>query len=130
AAVALVSDDQVEGVDGDVELLDVRVDLLVVNLEGALAAKEVHGHALNGGDVHESIAELRTGQQRRRHDGGVERAIVTEVLPPEGLGVDRVDLVELQTRLGLERGELPHGLGSQSSPVDQEQDTASNARLH
>src|SRR5690606_29845642 len=97
AAVALVSDDQVEGMDGDVELLDVGVDLLVVNLESALAAEEVHRHALDRGDVHERVTKLRIGQQRRRHDCGVERAIVTEVLPPEGLGVDRVDLVELQT---------------------------------
>src|SRR5690606_40457523 len=42
ATVALVSDDQVEGVDRDVELLNVGIYLLVVDLEGAFAAEEVH----------------------------------------------------------------------------------------
>src|SRR5690606_6760366 len=92
ATVALVSDDQVEGVDRDVELLNVGIYLLVVDLEGAFAAEEVHRHALDGGDVDEGIAELGTGQQRGRHHGGVERRVVTEVLAPEGLGVDRIDL--------------------------------------
>ncbi len=41
AAVALVGDDQVEGVDRDVELLGVVVDFLVVDRQRRLAAEQV-----------------------------------------------------------------------------------------
>ena len=48
----------------------------------------------------------------------------------EALAVDLVDLVELQARLGLERGERPDRLRRQRPAVDQEQDAPRDAGLH
>ena len=64
-------------------------------------------HALDGGDVDEGVAELGIGEQRVRHDVGVELLVLVEVVLLEALGVDRVDLVELQARLGLEARRRP-----------------------
>lgn len=63
APVALVGDDQVEGVDGDAELLNVDVNRLVINGQRASAAEQVDRHALDRADVDKGIAELGPGQQ-------------------------------------------------------------------
>ena len=55
---------------------------------------------------------------------------LVEVALLEALRVDRVDLVELQPWLGLERGERPDRLGRQRPAVDQEEHPASDAGLH
>ena len=78
AAVTLVGDDQVEGVDRDVELLHVGVDVLVVDPQRLLATEEVHRHSLDRRDVDEGVAELRRGQQRIGQDRRIE-PIVTKV---------------------------------------------------
>ena len=56
AAVALVGDDQVEGMDRDVELLGVVVDRLVAERQRRLAAEQVDRHALDRADVDEGVA--------------------------------------------------------------------------
>ena len=58
AAVALVGDDQVEGVDGDVELVGVVVDRLRHRPRDGLAAEQVDRHALDRADVDEGVARL------------------------------------------------------------------------
>jgi hypothetical protein len=55
---------------------------------------------------------------------------VAEVGLLEALGVDGVDLVELQARLGLVGAERPDGLGGQGPPVHEEQHAARDAGLH
>ena len=59
AAMAFVGDDDVEGVDRDVELVGVVVGFVVALLEDRLAAEKVDGHALDGADVDEDVAGLR-----------------------------------------------------------------------
>ena len=73
---------------------------------------------------------MRVRQVRGRQDLRVELLVLVEVLPLEALAVDLVDLVELLARLGLERGEGPHGLGGQRAAVDQEEDALADAGLH
>ena len=103
---------------------------LVADGERALAAEQVDGHALDRADVDEGVAELRVGQQRVRHDVGVPLLAFVQVALLEALRVDRVDLVELQARLGLERREGAHGLRRQRAAVDEEEDAAGDAGLH
>ncbi len=128
--VALVGDDEIEGVDRDVELLGVLVDGLIADREGGIASVQVDGHPLDRGDVHERLAALRVRQVPGRDDLRVEGPIVVEVVPEEPLAVHLVDLVELQPGLRFERGESPDGLGGQRPAIDEEQHAASNARLH
>jgi hypothetical protein len=69
------------------------------------------------------------GEQGVGHDVGVER-LVTEVRLLKALGVDGVDLVELQARLGLVGAERPDGLRGQGPAVDEEQHAPRDAGLH
>lgn len=118
--MALVGDDEIEGVDRDVELLGVLVDGLVADREGGIASVQVDRHPLDRGDVHERLADLRVRQVPRRDDPGVEGPVVVEVVPEEPLAVVLVDLVELQPRLRFEGGERPDGLGGQGPAIDEE----------
>ena len=59
----------------------------------------------------------------------VER-LVRDVLAPEPLAVDLVDLVEFQARLRLEGGERSHCLGRKRAAVHEEEDSPRHARLH
>ena len=130
AAVALVGDDQVEGVDRDVELLDIGVDGLAVDRQRLLAAEQVHRHPLDRRDVDEGVAGLRVGQQGVRHARSGRTAVVAEVGLLEALRVELVDLVELQARLRLERGERADRLRGKRPAVDEEQHAPGDAGLH
>ena len=130
AAVAFVGDDQIEGVNRDVELVGVVVAHVVAQLEGGLAAEEVDGHALDGADVDEGVARLRIEQVGGRQDLGVELRVVAQVVAVEALAVDLVDLVELQAGLRLERGEGVDGLGGKRPAVHEEENSPGDAGLH
>ncbi len=98
AAMALVGNDEVEGVDGDVE----SVRVLVAGLQFAegsgrrLSSEQVHGHALDGADVDEGVARLWVEQVLGGQDRGIEALVFVKVLPLEPLAVELVDLVELE----------------------------------
>ena len=128
--MALVGDDQVEGVDRDVELVRVVVDRFVTSPEDRLPAEEVDGHPLDRADVDERVPGLRIGEVPLGQDLGVELLVFAEVLLLERRRVDLVDLVELQPRLRLERGEGADGLRREGSAIDQEEDAPGDARLH
>ncbi len=74
AAMALVGDDQIEGVDGDIELVGIFVAgfQFAERSGGGLAAEEIHCQALNGANVDEGVAGLRIGQIALRENGGIE----------------------------------------------------------
>ena len=127
--MALVGDDQIEGVDRDVELFDVGVDGFAVDRQRLLAPEQVHRHPLDRRYVDEGVAGLRRGQQCVRHDGRIE-GLVAEIGLLEALRVQRVDLVELQAGLGLEGGERADGLSGQGAAVDEEQHPPGDAGLH
>lgn len=130
APVALVRDDDVEGVDRDVQRSSVLVGCLLRYTEQGGAAQHVDRHALDSADVDEGVLGLRIGEVAGRQQRGVEGLVVAEVLLLETVAVDLVDAVELETRLGLERGECPHGLGGQRPAIDEEQHAPCRARLH
>jgi hypothetical protein len=66
AAVALVRDDEVQGVDRDVEVVGVVLDpFLAPDAEDGLPAEDAHGHPLGGRDVDEGVPGLRVGQVSR-----------------------------------------------------------------
>ena len=64
AAVAFVGDDQVEGVDRDVEPVGVVIHVRIAGRlrEGVLPPEQVDRHPLDGRDVDERMAGLRIGQ--------------------------------------------------------------------
>ena len=81
--------------------------------ESASLAEQVDRHPLDGGDVDEGVAELGIGEEAVGHDVRIELLVLAEVGLLEALGVDRVDLVELETGLSLEGGEGPDSLSGQ-----------------
>ena len=132
AAVALVGDHQVEGVDRDVQRLlgRVVVDRLVALAEDRGAAEEVDRHALDRADVDERVPLLRPGQVLLGQDLRVVPGVVAEVLALEAVAVDLVDLVELEPGLGRELAEGAHGLRRERPAIDEEQDPLGGLRLH
>jgi hypothetical protein len=59
-AMTFVGDDEVEGVNGDVELVGIRLGFGVAAglREAAFRAEEIPRHALDGGDVNEGVRGL------------------------------------------------------------------------
>lgn len=126
AAVAFVGDDEVKGVDGDVELVSVgfRLGIATGLGEAALGAEEVAGHALDGGDIDEGMAGPGGGEVFVGEDLGVEGVVVAEVFLLEALAVELVFLGELVALGGVESVELANSLGGEGLAVHQEQDAA------
>jgi hypothetical protein len=128
--VTFVGDDEVEGMDGDVQAVHVSIEGFVAHAEDGVAAKYIDGHALDGADVDEGVPHVRRGQVLVGHQGGVELLVFVEVLALEAVRVDLVDLIELLPRFGVEAGERAHRLRRQGAPVDQEKHPLGHARLH
>jgi len=128
--VAFVRHDQVEGVDGDVQLARVLVDVLITQPEDGLPAEDVDGHPLDGGDVHEGLAGFRVSQVTLRKQLGVELLLFPEILPLELRAIDFVDLIELLPGLRVKRGEGTDSLGGESATIHEEQDALRDAGLH
>ena len=61
AAMTLVSDDNVECMNWNVQLVSVVLDRLVTKIENGIATEQVDRHPLNGRDVNESITLFRIG---------------------------------------------------------------------
>ena len=129
ATVTLVSDNQIEGVDRDIELLGVILDALLVR-EDCATTKEVDRHPLNCADVDEGRPGFRVGQVGLRQDGGIELVIITEILALEALRIHLIQTVELLTGLRLEALEGTDRLSSQRLAVDKKENTPGNPGLH
>jgi len=78
----------------------------------------------------ERVARFRVRQERVGHHVRVPAIPLLEIGLLETLGVEGVNLIELQARFGLERGEGPHRLRGQRAPIDQEEDPPGDAGLH
>jgi len=116
--VTFVGDDEIKGVDGDVQPIHVSIEGLVAHAEDGVAAEHVDGHTLNGADVDEGVARVRRGQVLVGHQGEVELFVFVEVLALEAVAVDLIDLIELLPRFGVETGKRAHRLRRQGAPVD------------
>ena len=131
AAVALVGDDQVEGVDRDVELARRRRRSPRRRApKTACAAEEVDRHALDRADVDEGVAGLagRSGSASAGPSGRTSRPRRSPPLEPLASRPRRS--CRTSARLRLERGEGPDRLGGQGAAVHQEQHPPGDARLH
>ena len=131
AAVAFIGDDQVEGVDRDVEPVGVVFHVRIARrlLEGVLPPEQVDRHPLDGRDIDERMAGLWIGQIAVGQQLGVERVVVAKIILLEALAVDLVFLGELVALRRVEGRELPHGLGGQRLAVHQEQDALGQPRF-
>ena len=131
AAVAFIGDDQVEGVDRNVEPVGVVFHVRVAGRlrEGVLPPEQVDRHPLDGRDVDERMAGLRIGQVAVGQQLGVERVVVAEIVLLEALAIDLVFLDELVALGRVEGRELPHGLGGQRLAVHQKQDALGQPRF-
>ncbi len=128
--MALVGDDDVEGMDRDVESIGILVDRLIAEVQDSLATEEVERDALDRRDIDEGEPGLGIEQVRGRQCGRVERGIVAHVVMQEPLAIELVDLVKLEAGLRLERGERADGLGGEGAPIDEKEDPLGKARLH
>ncbi|MPM58632.1 hypothetical protein SDC9_105464 [bioreactor metagenome] len=91
--MALVGDDHVEGVDGDIELAGVSV---VLEAAVGVFAQQVDRHALDGGDVDEGVGFPGVSQVLFGQHLGVEAASVFQFLAPESLAVDLIIPVQFE----------------------------------
>src|SRR5262249_34510131 len=94
AAMAFVHDDDVEGVNRDVEFRGV---LFVIGIaktlgEHPLAPEKIDSHPLNSGDVDKGVSGARIGQIFGRENLRIERLIIAEIFAPEALAIDFVFL--------------------------------------
>ena len=102
ASVALVRDDDIEGVDRNIEAIGTVLDKFFPEAKYRLAPEHVHGDPLDGRNEHERIPGLRIGQITLRHDFGVEFFRIPEILGLKVRRVHFVDLVELLPRFRIE----------------------------
>ena len=74
APVALVGDDEVKGMDGDVELIGIFLVIGVIGRPGktGLGPEEVAGHALDGRDVDEGFCRIGPCEVIDREDAGIK----------------------------------------------------------
>src|SRR5215217_1777182 len=103
--------------DRDIELLGIDVDCLIADLQCPFTSEQVDPHALNGADVYKCVAELGSSQEFVGHDIGVPGAALIQIGLLEPLGIDRVDFVELESRLGLKRSKRADRLSSERATV-------------
>lgn len=116
--VALVGDDHVEGVDGDIEPVGFGV---VLEAAVGVFAQQVDGHPLDGGDVDEGVGFPGVGQVLFGQHLGVEAAAVFQLFAAESLAVDLVIPVQFEPLRRLKGGEGGNGLGGEGAPVHQEE---------
>ena len=130
AAMAFVRDDDVEGVNRNVEQFGVVFGFIVALREHRLASEEIDGHALDRADVQKGMARLRVEQVGRRHDLGIEGLAFFEVFAAKALAVDFVNLVELEARFRLKGGEGIDSLGGEGAAIHKKEDAAGQAGFH
>jgi hypothetical protein len=124
SAVAFVGDDDVEGVDRDVEAVGVLVDALfgcAGKVRQRLAAEDVHRHALDRADVDERVIGAGVGEVVHRYELRVELVALVEIAGLKARRVDLVLLVELEPGRGVERSERAHRLRRERAAVDEKQ---------
>src|SRR5206468_6270229 len=110
AAVALISDYQVEGMDRDVQAVRVLLNLLIPNPEDRVAPEDIYRHSLDGAYVHEGVSRLRVGQVRGWHQLGIKLLLFGEIPPLESARVHLVELVELTSGLRFKGRERAYSL--------------------
>src|SRR5689334_11809663 len=96
APMALIGDDEVECVDRELFLRRILINILIADVEDRIAAEEVDGHPLNGGDIHESVAGLWLFEVALRQQVRIKLILPLQVLALEALMVNLVDLVEFE----------------------------------
>ena len=115
-AVAFVCDDEIKGMNGNVELIGIVFVLgIAVRLrEATFRTEKVPCHPLDRGDVDECMAGFRRGEVFVWQEFWVKRIVIAEILALKSLGIDLVFLsefvsggsvksIELTNRLGRER---------------------------
>ena len=129
--VALVGDDHVKGVDGNVEQRGIRlvVRIACTPIHPLGQPKEIDAHALDGADVDKGVGRVGIGEIGRGKELGIKLGVI-QILTAEALAVDLVYLVEFQVGLGLEARKGHRRLGGKRAAIDQKEDTAGEPRFH
>lgn len=130
ATMTFIGNDEIECMDRDGQGRRIIFRFTLTSLEHCSTAEQVDGEALDRADENERLSRFRIGEVCIREHVRVVCVVVLEVTSLEALGVDLVDLIELETRLRLERSEGAGRLCSQCTPVDEEENAAGDARLH
>src|SRR5687767_5245180 len=90
-SMALIGDDDIKGVDRDVQLTCIRFFYRPATI--LRKAQQVDAHALNGADIDIGMRQIGIGQIRGWKQRRIERAFL-DILWPESLAVGLVDLIE------------------------------------
>ena len=126
--MTFVSNDDIERVNRDIfNLLSVFVDRFISDTEDCIASEEIDGHPLNSGDINKSISLLWVLQIGLRKCLRVEFVCFVKVFPLKALTVDFVNLVELESRLRLERSKGSNCLRRERTTINKEKNPSTNA---
>ena len=116
--MAFVSDDDIESVNRNVELLSIFVDWFVADVEDCIATEEIDRHPLNRADINEGIALLWIVQIGLRQYLRIKLVFFLEIFALKALTVDFVNLVELESWLRLKRSKGANGLCRECSAIN------------
>src|ERR1051325_5470099 len=101
--MAFVSNDYIESMNRNVlDLVGIIINRLVAEIENCISTKEVNGHALNGRDINECITLFRACEIALWQHLWIKFVFFAEVFSLKALTVNFVNLVDLQSRFGLE----------------------------
>ena len=153
AAMTFVRDDEIKGVNRNVELVggpltrpsdtlspsggEGRGEGELVNIfcistslrEATFRTEQIPRHALDGRDVNERVRRLGIGQVLIRQHLGIERLIVAEILLLKLLAINFVFLRELVALVGVEGIEGADGLRRERLAIHEKEDTPESFAL-
>src|ERR1035441_9298449 len=106
--MTLVRNDQIEGMDRNIQFCGVLIKFLVSSSKDRVPTEEIYRHPLNGADINEGMTGVRVCQIRTRQHPWVKLLFFIEVARLEPLAVDLINLVKFQSRLRLEGGKCQY----------------------